>query len=182
MGEALDKSAHDRAAEDFERFTSRLLQGLPALRTARLPRGCDDFSDAEGPWKAFLHLLCCLQGDNICASPECTKALVGSDHQFQLCGGCRRIVYCSRRCQKHAWNYARVPHRRICGPLRRMCTANDLKRTLFCSEVEQRVKEVPEAFDARQAALITNHLHLQTRYEMSTLCTCRSGDQSPVGD
>jgi hypothetical protein len=65
-----------------------------------------------------------------CSAPACmkTRADVG---RLRLCGGCRRVAYCGRACQKDDWSYAAegwLPHREYCEWLRDVCAQYELPR------------------------------------------------------
>jgi hypothetical protein len=62
---------------------------------------------------------------------------------LKRCGGCRRMVYCSRRCQNASWNDASAPHREMCALIRQFCVDNQLPRT----HVMKREHAEPETFD-----------------------------------
>jgi hypothetical protein len=158
-------------ADGLDVFASCLMQDFPALRTIELPHGRPHhhLKFGDTPWETLLLGLYRLHNDNKCASPDCARTIASSEPRFWLCGGCRRVVYCSRRCQKQAWKHPSAPHRLICGPLRSICTVNHLARNLVLSKIESRFYTEPNSFNPHEAAMIDDHLGIKTRYEMATL-------------
>jgi hypothetical protein len=55
------------------------------------------------------------QSSERCTAPTCIASIV--DGRLKLCMGCQSVQYCSRRCQKRAWNNLEVGHRTLCGML-----------------------------------------------------------------
>jgi hypothetical protein len=50
-----------------------------------------------------------------CIAPRCLKTL--ADTPLKFCTGCGGALYCSRSCQKRAWNDADVGHRALCSDI-----------------------------------------------------------------
>ena len=50
-----------------------------------------------------------------CTWIGCEKKQKNEDIKFKVCGGCKMAYYCSKSCQKRAWN---SKHRNICHKLR----------------------------------------------------------------
>jgi hypothetical protein len=105
----------------FSRQAWKILEDFPHLMNPRLSpqlwakrhetAGLDDYRMIEA-------ILSSVSAQR-CASPECTRTF--SDRwPFRWCAGCRRVTYCSRRCQKTAWAHEVVGHRSICSGLRRL--------------------------------------------------------------
>jgi hypothetical protein len=47
-----------------------------------------------------------------CSAPTCLNS--AADGRLKICSGCLTMPYCSRHCQKEAWNHTRLGHRYIC--------------------------------------------------------------------
>jgi hypothetical protein len=95
----------------FSRQAWKILEDFPHLMNPRLSpqvwakrhenAGLDDYRMIE----AILSSV----SAKLCASPECTRTF--SDRwPLRWCAGCRRVTYCSRRCQKTAWAHEVVGH------------------------------------------------------------------------
>jgi hypothetical protein len=59
-----------------------------------------------------------------CSSPDCSRTTEERGRPFRSCSGCRRISYCSRTCQKRAWQRDGndgLAHRDICSLVRLIC-------------------------------------------------------------
>jgi hypothetical protein len=98
-----------------------------------------------------------------CASPECLKNF-WTTWPFQTCGGCRRVMYCSRRCQKISWNHPTLGHRSVCTLIRQMCSKYDLN---FDGQREPPQLSAPYIKIGQR---IVGHFEAQTRYEIETFC------------
>jgi hypothetical protein len=78
----------------------------------------DGASKSWKVWARLKRVVLILRRYQRCAAPFCHSTFTGNATRFRYCGGCRRIPYCSRRCQKFAWRYTGAPHRNVCQPLR----------------------------------------------------------------
>jgi hypothetical protein len=55
-----------------------------------------------------------------CWGPECLETFTSLRRQFRVCGGCKTATYCSRKCQRAAWQLKDASHRHICRLLHRI--------------------------------------------------------------
>jgi hypothetical protein len=101
-----------------------------------------------------------------CGSPECTQSSLDVA-SLRLCGGCRRVTYCSRRCQKIAWRHLTAPHRRVCDPIRRVCEENAVPRTRI-KVLKLNKTSISERFDEMLGEHIAEHFDALVRYRMVT--------------
>jgi hypothetical protein len=101
-----------------------------------------------------------------CGSPECTQSSLDVA-SLRLCGGCRRVTYCSRRCQKISWRHPAAPHRRICDPIRRVCKESAVPRTRI-KVLKLNKNSIPERFDEMLGEHIAEHFDALVRYRMVT--------------
>jgi hypothetical protein len=112
-------------------------------------------------WEDFCELLSHLHAAQRCAAPTCT-AVVADRALFKRCGGCRRVTYCSRRCQARGWRHPAVPHRTICAALRNLCTV--------CADARanrQGGRARPKSLDEDSVRLVLGHFFARTRYELA---------------
>jgi hypothetical protein len=66
----------------------------------------------------FVLLMQHLEVRQRCGAPEC--AMTRANGRLQCCTGCRRVMYCSRACQKAAWRHA-IAHRDVCQIIQLLC-------------------------------------------------------------
>jgi hypothetical protein len=58
-----------------------------------------------------------------CGAPGCIMTRV--DGRLRCCTGCRRVMYCSRACQKAAWRHT-IAHRDVCQAIPLLCLAMEI--------------------------------------------------------
>jgi hypothetical protein len=66
----------------------------------------------------FLLLMQHLEIRQRCGAPGCVKTR--ADGRLRCCTGCRRVMYCSRACQKAAWRRA-IAHSDVCQAIQLLC-------------------------------------------------------------
>jgi hypothetical protein len=78
-----------------------------------------------------------LQDRQQCFAPACQRTRV--DCRMRLCMGCRRVSYCSRRCQKKAWTHESAAHRDVYAILAkiRMVHGTSTARTPTVENIKQ---------------------------------------------
>jgi hypothetical protein len=139
-----------------------------------IPQGEDIPADIRsGVWVRALLALIYQATSGRCAHTECTSTKL-TTWPLKRCGGCRRMVYCSRRCQNASWNYASAPHREICALIRQFCVDNQLPRT----HVMKREHLQPETFDVRLGHRIVEHTERLMACERATLTGASSVETS----
>jgi hypothetical protein len=79
-------------------------------------------------WVRLIAFLLSLERVKRCRNPGCANVFWNSK-RTRACGKCRRIMYCSRRCQRHAWSHPDALHREICAVLRAACSKYGLSRS-----------------------------------------------------
>jgi hypothetical protein len=94
-----------------------------------------------------------------CGLPDCIQTFLDTD-SFRLCSGCRRVTYCSRRCQMKAWRHPAVPHREVCGKIHQVCTESGIPRIRMKVLKDRK----PEVFNEVLGQAITEHFEAATRY------------------
>jgi hypothetical protein len=104
-----------------------------------------------------------------CAAPDCTRTWA-DPLPFKRCGGCRRLTYCSRGCQKRAWDHPVAPHRAICGTIRAMCLTYGLPHAKSAADwvAYMAKKDEPRGFNETQAQFLLDQCAAQTQYELET--------------
>jgi hypothetical protein len=104
-----------------------------------------------------------------CAAPDCTRTWA-DPLPFKRCGGCRRLTYCSRGCQKRAWDHPVAPHRAICGTIRAVCLTYGLPRAKSAADwvAYMAKKDEPRGFNETQAQFLLDQCAAQTQYELET--------------
>jgi hypothetical protein len=134
-----------------------------------IPQGEDVPADVRfGIWVRALLALNYQATSGRCASVACTSTRL-TTWPLKRCGGCRRMVYCSRRCQNASWNDASAPHREICALIRQFCVDNQLPRT----HVMKREQSEPETFDVLLGHRIVEYAERLMACEKTTLAdTC----------
>jgi hypothetical protein len=144
-----------------------VFQSFPELDTSCLAPTFVDMlkrPSRSGPWSLLQEVFGRLEIEYRCASPDCTRTLYFGDSHFQRCNGCRRVLYCSRACQKHAWTHAAVPHRQICSLIRHVCFVYKIPRKTY----GKTSKIAPLNLDERKVDLLVQHFEARTRYELKT--------------
>ncbi|KAK0226945.1 hypothetical protein EDD85DRAFT_154101 [Armillaria nabsnona] len=64
-------------------------------------------------WKAYTAIRQVTLSDR-CYAPGCLETFTSTGRKFQNCSGCKRVSYCSEKCQKRAWKLGEAPHKIIC--------------------------------------------------------------------
>ncbi|KAK0447992.1 hypothetical protein EV421DRAFT_107233 [Armillaria borealis] len=64
-------------------------------------------------WKAYTAIRQVTLNDR-CHAPGCLETFTSTGRKFQNCSGCKRVSYCSEKCQKRAWKLGEAPHKIIC--------------------------------------------------------------------
>jgi hypothetical protein len=138
-----------------------ILMGFPALDTAHARK-----RDPDPPWQYFRMNVMHLQQDQRYTAPGCPHTFADAPAtEFRWCARCRRVRYCSRRCQRAAWAHPHAAHRQICAVLLRACVDSGMQRTRFSSELE-----APPEFNMRLAVAVSGHCAAQTRFKIETSC------------
>jgi hypothetical protein len=134
-----------------------------------IPQGEDIPADVRSRvWVRALLALNYQATSGQCAHTKCTSTKL-TTWPLKRCGGCRRMVYCSRRCQNASWNDASAPHREICALIRQFCVDNQLPRT----HVMKREQSEPETFDVLLGHRIVEYAERLMACEKATLAdTC----------
>jgi hypothetical protein len=119
--------------------------------------------DATVVWVRFVRLMKAIEGRERCLRPGCNRIAVTREN-LSYCGGCRRVVYCSTRCQKLAWTHP-VAHRHVCAAIKFMYIKYRLPKT----GIQGRFSEVPtDGWHAQVARAIINHFVALTKADMET--------------
>jgi hypothetical protein len=126
------------------------------------------------PWQNLWAAMKQLEKAQDCASPNCSRTYADV-WPFHYCGGCRRVSYCSRACQKIAWSHAAVPHRLICEVIRITCSKNEIPRRIGSKDVEHATAD-PSVFEPEAAEAIVKHFEDLTRHRLQTSRTCPCSD------
>jgi hypothetical protein len=71
----------------------------------------------------FMFLMQHLEIRQRCGAPGCVKTR--ADGRLRCCTGCRRVMYCSRACQKAAWRHT-IAHRDVCQAIPLLCLAMEI--------------------------------------------------------
>ncbi|KAH8828618.1 hypothetical protein DL96DRAFT_1462419 [Flagelloscypha sp. PMI_526] len=87
---------------DPERYAPRILEGF--LERRRLSW---EFRRMI-PYKTAQDILYALRRLNICGNRQCTSEAAG---KWMQCGGCKRVLYCSKACQRQDWVDSLKPHK-----------------------------------------------------------------------
>jgi hypothetical protein len=137
-----------------------ILMSYPALDTAHARK-----RDPDPPWQCFRMSVMHLQQGQRCTAPGCSHTFADAPAaDLRWRAGCRRVRYCSRRCQRAAWAHPHAAHRQICAVLLRACVESGMQRTRFSSELDR----APPEFDMRLAVAVSEHCAAQARFEIET--------------
>jgi hypothetical protein len=155
----------------FLELGSVLLEDFPELR-ASLPRTQAQVFPAmvTTSWELMLQLLARLELAQQCFAPDCVRTFA-EPVAFKYCGACRRVVYCSRLCQRRAWTHPVAAHRRVCEILHRTCAAGELPRKGARILLSRGVVE-PQNFPRGAVRFIIEHFDAQDQYEAERRCVC----------
>jgi hypothetical protein len=154
----------DIAIQDFELLEDERFQHAIRSPHKIMERFGNELST---PWTSMIAAIDCETRSQTCASPDCSKTYADSS-AFKNCGGCRRVVYHSRECQKRAWNHPVAPHRDICSILRQMFSANQLPKT----RIRRVMHSEHPKFNAEHGALIVRHFAIKSFHEVHNLRKC----------
>jgi hypothetical protein len=110
-------------------------------------------------WQRTLNAIEYSSEGQCCGLPDCMQTFLDTD-SFRLCSGCRRVTYCSRRCQIRAWTHPAVPHREVCGKIHQVCTESGIPRIRMKVLKDRK----PEVFNEVLGQAITEHFEAATRY------------------
>jgi hypothetical protein len=81
----------------------------------------EEVVDWHDPHTKFIRTACGPQWTQRCYAPECLETYAGAERKFRGCNECKTATYCSRKCQKTAWNHPTAPHCGLmCALLRRV--------------------------------------------------------------
>jgi hypothetical protein len=150
----------------FKRFTNIVciltIDRLPRLKRLSLfvfPKNGIPLPE----WSIWMPLVNVLRLEERCNAPDCKLVLAGEKTPCQYCGGCRRVMYCSRRCQKAAWAHPHVPHRNVCAAIRQTCSLYPLVKRGSLTGMPM---SAPEPFDEALAESIVEFFTAQRRYQI----------------
>jgi hypothetical protein len=163
---------HSKNSEDpdtWERYMGQIailgepiLRGHPELRNVPSNRPRHRFRRfTTSTWAYIVRQNARLYYADRCASPECLETLA-YDGPFKHCGGCKRVLYCSKRCQKASWQHPAVPHRAVCETLRQFCAVYELARNPHPTAKEPSNPPL----DEDTANWILDHFRAQSQYEL----------------
>ncbi|KAK0188332.1 hypothetical protein F5146DRAFT_1002424 [Armillaria mellea] len=77
---------------------------------------------------------------DLCQSPGCSEMFT-SQWRFQGCGGCKRVLYYSEACQRHAWKLPEAPHRMVCSAVATFADKLTLPASLSLSSSTKIVRD-----------------------------------------
>jgi hypothetical protein len=202
---ALDEAVHS-GVKGWTAFAARVMHGdplcIPEHMTQTMRADLADLQNrAKDPYYCLLDAGFGPQWAHRCHAPGCLMAYVAAGRRFQSCGGCRSATYCSRACQRRAWNHFAAPHRKVCaisgqvqGVLREFEREPTRHRVLQAEISEKRARLACERFDALRAAKFTylrksdaqlplpNHSYLSMRrFRQAAGCLCRGRRESVGG-
>jgi hypothetical protein len=121
-------------------------------------------STRERVWDRLLRMLVSLKIEQCCASPSCRATTV--DARLKACTGCMRFLYCSRTCQRRAWNHHTVPHRGVCQVVADVYKRYQLPEASLRDWAAEKDTTPPGSAWVASAKLVT--VHLRTLTEMRT--------------
>jgi hypothetical protein len=153
LGSAVIQDFNLLSSQDFQRA------GLSPLKVVQR-----FMQDASTPWKEMIRTLHQNARAQVCASPDC-RTTYAAPCTFKYCGGCRRAVYCSRKCQKRAWTHPVAPHGDVCALLKETCSANRLSGTNILKVLDKQHRNFVED----QGAKIVQHFARKSFHEVSNL-------------
>ena len=132
------KAGHKKECPDLKRERAEDREFL--RREGSCYRALTALENEEG-----IESLLYTDGDNKCSNPSCTS--VETDKNFQLCGKCRHVKYCSRECQSAHW---KAVHKKECPKLK---AKKDSSVTLHRNIMEELIETTPPNARTQSAAL-----------------------------
>jgi hypothetical protein len=125
--------------------------------------------------KDFCHVAVEMASRQLCNAPGCTHTFADSGRRFQYCAGCLRVCYCSRACQKAAWNHE-VGHRDVCSAIRIATTHCQKRRDAKVPASVPWTPEVAQAYKdvlAHRHALVSLEMSSSREFKISSVSACR---------
>jgi hypothetical protein len=112
-------------------LSTRLCQDFPSLRGTHAPADIWDriihesasirqVPSSHQVWDRIALVMHQLELRQRCTASGCTRTR--ADGRLHRCAQCKRVPYCSRRCQKAAWAQA-IAHRDVCKSIGVLCEA-----------------------------------------------------------
>jgi hypothetical protein len=149
-------------------MAARLVADHPDLHndmTISEPTRLKAIAVSENLWMCMVETITSGEWGRRCASADCPRTFA-DPVVFRLCGGCRRVRYCSKGCQKAAWKHHTVPHRGICAVIHHMCSTHGISRTITVVDMSALTASEPASFDRRSAHAIVYHFSQHASYRM----------------
>jgi hypothetical protein len=125
--------------------------------------------------KDFSHVAPEMASRQLCNAPGCTRTFADSGRRFRYCAGCLRVCYCSRACQKAAWNHE-VGHRGVCSAIRIATIHRQKWRDAKVPASVPWTPEVAQAYKdvlAHRHALVSLEMSLSREFKLSSVSACR---------
>jgi hypothetical protein len=115
----------------------------------------------------FMILMHHLEIRQRCGAPGCVKTR--ADGRLRCCTGCRRVMYCSRACQKAAWRHT-IAHRDVCQAIPLLCLAMEIpEQGIFDFMKDFREGELrTDPTHERLYHQVLDHFAKLTSYELKT--------------
>jgi hypothetical protein len=96
-----------------------------------------------------------------CTAQGCTRTIF--DAPLHRCAGCRRVMYCSRQCQRRAWTQLAPNHRDLCSSIRFVCQKYGIRPYFMFLNMSQDISPA----DVHHFVLIAVHVMYISQNDMS---------------
>jgi ferredoxin len=138
----------------------------------RLRSNLSSSTETEKQIRRFVLLMHHLEVRQRCGAPGC--AMTRADGRLRCCTGCRRVMYCSKACQKAAWRHT-IAHRDVCQVIELLCVTMGVpEQGIFdLVNIEEGVWELP--VDPTHKGLyhqVISHFANLTMHELETSREC----------
>jgi hypothetical protein len=156
----------------LELLARRLLRILPEVEDARsLPYAQELIAREQTAFERSANVLtCCVFGQHwkdCCSGPSCNHTYAQQDIDFRVCGGCRTMQYCSRRCQTRAWSWPGAGHRDVCWMYRIFYDAQKATPGITRSAA---IEKTAKALSPEQLHAVCNNLQTLQASRNARLC------------
>jgi hypothetical protein len=110
----------------------------PDALGAMTGRIMDTLSKREQPWIQLLTRLDLLHLRHRCGNPDCPAPIPFHGARWPYCAQCKRVPFCSSRCQRSAWRHPSCPHALACVHLRAVCSQLRIPRRVGPGDLKKR--------------------------------------------
>jgi hypothetical protein len=175
-----DLAPINHCLQTFEGAGAKLYDNFPTVQTAQIDekymhmfrRAAHSVSAPQFlVWELFLHTMYQLTIRQRCCAPGCAMTVI--DGKLRFCAMCLRVPYCSKACQKQAWNLKTGSHRDVCKIIRVLCIQHKLPRNgqIVLQRLNQLLDGMPQDSSYKpMAEAVSKHFASLSELETQTSC------------